>query len=189
METWVVEPHLSQGPPPRRGWQSSGHIAYRESISDATIADPAYANIGDQTYIPNIHQQSRGQPYQGSQQRAAWSQDDSDDYDEGGYMVGARSQNWQEGAWNAAHWEHDGPGFPSQRGGGWRGRPSSARIPSSGYPSHPSRPPIARPVQQRRGHHLDFESISEPVYVDRDGFQVQPLAAEGFLRGGRSFWI
>lgn len=71
MEAWVVEPHLSQVPPPRRGWQSSGQIAYQESISDATIADPAYANVGeDQPYIPNIHQQPRRQPYQGSQQRA-----------------------------------------------------------------------------------------------------------------------
>ena len=102
-------------------------------------------------------------------------------------MVGDRSQNWQEGAWNAAHWGHDGPGFTSQRGGGWRGRPSSARIPSSGYPSHPSRPPIARPVQERRGHHLDFESIREPVYVDRDGFQVQPLPRRAFYEDGDRF--
>ena len=99
-------------------------------------------------------------------------------------MVGARSQNWQEGAWNVAHWEHDGSGCPSQRGGGWRGRPSSARIPSSGYPSYPLRPLIARPVQQCRGHHLDFESIKEPVYVDRDDFQVQPLLRKVFYEEG-----
>ena len=99
-------------------------------------------------------------------------------------MVGARSQNWQEGAWNEAHWEQNGHGFPSQRGGGWRGRPSSARFPSSAYPSHPSRPPFARPVQQRRGNTLDFESIVQPVYVDRDGFQVQPLPRRGFYGEG-----
>ena len=97
-------------------------------------------------------------------------------------MVGARSQNWHKRAWNAAHWEHDGPGCPSQRGGGWRSMPSSARIPSSGYLSHPSRPPIARPIQQRRGHHFDFESIREPVYVDCDDSQVQPLHRMAFYK-------
>ena len=38
-------------------------------------------------------------------------------------MVGARSQNCQEGAWNAVHWEHDGPGCSSQCGGGGEAGP------------------------------------------------------------------
>ena len=102
-------------------------------------------------------------------------------------MVGARSRNWQEVAWNVAHWEQDGAGCPSQCGGGWRGRPSSTRIPSSGYPLDTSRPPIGRPVQQRRGHHMDFESIRELVYVDRNGFEVQPLPRRAFYEEGDRF--
>ena len=184
METWTGEPYPSQGPPPRRGWQAGEHIAYRESIPDATIADPAYADIGERTYISDSQQQSRGPPYQASQQRAAWSQDDSQDYDEGGYMLGARTQNWQERAWNTAHWEQPSTGFPSQRGGGWRGRPSPARMAVSAYPPHPSRPPIARPTQQRRGHHLDFESMGDPMYVDCDGYPVQPLQQRVFYDEG-----
>lgn len=113
-----------------------------------------------------------------------WSQDESQDYDEHGYVVGARSQNWQEGAWNTAHWEHDSIGYPTHRGGGWRGGQSSARIPSGGYPSHPTRPPAGRPGPLRRRHPMDFDNMRENVYMDRDGYQVQPLQRRGFYDEG-----
>ena len=184
METWTTDPHLSQGPPMRPQWQPSGQIAHRESIPNAMIGDPAYANIGDQTYIPNLHQQSRGHPYPGSQARASWSQEESQEYDEGGYVVGGRTQNWQAAAWNPAHWEHDSRGYPTHPGGLWRGGQSSARMPMGGYPSHPTRPPSGRPGPTRRRHPMDFDNMREPVFMDRDGYQVQPLQRRGFYDEG-----
>lgn len=184
MEPWVSDPHLSQLPPPRAPWQSSQQNAYRESIPDATIGDPAYANIGDQVYIPNVHQQPRGQSYAGSQQRATWSQEESQEYGDGGYAGGGRTQTWPDEAWNAPHWELDSPGFPTQRAGPWRGGQSSARIPPGGYPSHPTRPPGGRPGPPRRRHPMDYDSMREPVYMDRDGYPLQPLQRRGFYDGG-----
>lgn len=184
MENWVQDPHLSQGQPQRQAWQSGVQVAYRESIPDATIADPTFAHIGDQAYNPNIQQQSRAPPYQLSQQQSSWNQDDSQGYDEHGYALGARTQDWQAQAWGDAHWVPEGTGFPPQRGGGWGGRPNSARIPLGRYPSHPSRAPIARPIQQQRGRHLDFESARQPMYVDRNGFQLQPLQRNAFYDEG-----
>ena len=178
-----IDPHLSQGPPPRPQWPSSRQLAYRESIQDATIRDPTYANIGDRAYIPNAHQQARGQLYPRSQPRARWSQEESQDYDENGYIIGAGSQNWQERAWNTAHWD-DSVRYPTHRGGGWRGGQSSARIPTGGYPSHPTRPPSGRPGPPRRWHPMDFDNMREPVYMDRDGFQVQSLQRRDFYDEG-----
>ena len=177
-----IHPHLSQGPPPHAQWPSSGPTTYRDSIQDATIGDPAYANIGDQAYIPNVHQQSRGQLYPGSQPRARWSQEESQDYDDNGYIVGARSQNWQERAWNAAHWD-DSDGYPTNRGGGWIGQ-SSARIPTRGYPTHPRRPPGGRPGPQRRRHPMDFDNMREHDYMDRDGYQSQSLQRRDYYDEG-----
>ena len=69
-------------------------------------------------------------------------------------------------------------------------RANFARIPLGRYPSHPSQPSIARPIQQQRGRHLDFESIKEPVYMDRDGLQVQPLHRRAFYdEGDRSGYV
>ena len=174
-----IDPHLSQGPPPRPQWPSSGQISYRESIQDAKIGDPAHANIGDQAYIPNAHQQTRGQLYPGSQPRARWSQEESQDYDESGYIVGARSQNWQDRAWNTAHWD-DSVGYPTNRGGGWIGGQSSARI----HPSHLTRPPGGRSGPPRSRHPMDLDNMREHVYVDRDSFQVQSLQRRDFYDEG-----
>lgn len=175
METSTSNPHRSQGPPSRLQWPSSGQIAYKESKPDATIGDP--------TYIPNVHQQTREQLYRGRQPRVPWSQEESQDYNESGYVVGARLQNWQERAWNT-HWEHDSIGSPTHRGGGWRGGQPFARIPSGGYPSHPIRPPSGRPGLPRRRHPMDFDNMRELVYMDRDGIQWQSLQQRGFYDEG-----
>ena len=113
-----------------------------------------------------------------------WSQEESEDYDEGGYVVGARSQNWQEGAWNTTHWEHDSIGYPTHRGGGWRGGQSSACFPSGGYPSQPRRPPGGRPGPPRRLHPMDFDNMREHVYMDRNGYQMPPMQRRGFYNEG-----
>lgn len=95
METWNLDPHLSQGPSSHPQWQSVTQIAYRESIPNAMIGDPTNENIGNQSYIPNLHQQSRGQPYPRSQQHMPWNQNKSQNYDEMG-VLGVCLQNWKK---------------------------------------------------------------------------------------------
>ena len=163
MEPYVVQPHMSQVPTSRAPWQSSQQSSHRESIPDATIGDPAYANIGDQVYIPNGHQQPMGQSYPGSQ---------------------SYPQSWQDAQYTAPQWELDSRGYPIQRGGPWRGEQSLARIPSGGYPSQPARPPIVMSGPPQIRHPMEFDGRRDAVFVDHNGNLFQPVQRRGFYDEG-----
>jgi hypothetical protein len=109
-----------------------------------------------------------------SQPRARWSQEESQHYDENGYIVGGRSQNWQNREWHTAHWE-DSDVYPTERGGPWRGGQSSTRTPIGGYPSQPTRPSNGRHGPPRMRHPMEFDNVGEHVYMNRDGFQVHSM--------------
>jgi hypothetical protein len=168
------EPHPSQiGAPPRQFWQPGDRIAYRDPVPDGTLPDRVFADNGQHTYVPDNHQQARGPLYQPSQQRGGCGQPDSQEYTMGGYLLNARSQDWEAAECNAANWVLASTGYAPQQGVPWRGGPSSAQMATTVYRPQPPMAPVAEPVQQGRGQQHEFQSFREPVFFDHNGVPVQ----------------
>ena len=83
-----------------------------------------------------------------------WSQD-GPEYDEDGYIVGTRTQNWQDGSIIAPHWQDDGIPYNSRRGGPWR-----------------ERMPVPRQNAPRFRYPPDRGHLMDRMYIDRDSYEV-----------------